>query len=164
MSKDNQATRNRSSSDMPTHMAAANPSIGNLSREQVAHGEARKPRVSMNTGEFVLSVPEGAIPAGRVGHWFLDDGRGRIERAKAAWWEHVTDSQGVNYTAQSGAQKMYLMSIEKTYYDEDEALREKNYRASLGKTDNESLGVEGVEAYTPSGAKNKIQVNSDPFA
>jgi len=157
-------TRQRSASDMPPHMAEANPSVGNLSREQVAHGEARAPRRSMNTGDFLLAVPDGTIPEGKVGHWFIDDGRGRIERAKEAYWDHVTDQHGNNFTVQSGASKMYLMAIDKIYYDEDEALREKNYRASLGERDAESWDTPGVEAYTPSGAENKIKVNSDPFA
>jgi hypothetical protein len=156
--------RKRSASDMPAHMAAANPALGNLTREQEAHGEARAPRVPMNTGEFVLSVPPGTIPEGKVGHWFLDDGRGRIDAAKAAYWEHVVDSYGNNWSAQSGSSKMYLMVIDKSYHDEDEALRERNYRASIGERDAESLNVPGIEAYTPSGAENKIKVNSDPFA
>jgi hypothetical protein len=162
--KDETVKRKRSSSDIPPHMASVNPALGNLTREQVAHGEARAPRVSMNTGEFLLAVPDGTIPEGKVGHWFLDDGRGRIDRAKAAWWEHVTDMHGNNWTAQSGPSKMYLMAIDKIYYDEDENLREQNYRASLGKRDDESLGVPGLESYTPSGADNKIRINSDPFA
>lgn len=163
--KSNQsAQRQRSASDMPPHMAAANPGIGNLTREQVAHGEARKPRVPMNTGEFVLAVPADTIPHDKVGHWFLDDGKGRIERAKAAYYEHVTDAHGNNWTAQSGNSKMYLMAIDKNYHDDDEALREKNYRASISTRDNQSLDVAGVEAYVPSGAENKIKVNSDPFS
>ena len=157
------AQRQRSASDMPAHMAAANPSLGNLSREQVAHGEARAPRVPMNTGEFVLSVPPSAIPPGKIGFWF-NDSPGRIAAAQAAYWEHVADEYGNNFSAQSGASKMYLMAIDKIYYDEDEALREKNYRASIGERDAESLNVAGIEAYTPSGAENRIKVNSDPFS
>jgi len=163
MTDNKPAQRNRSASDMPPHMAEANPSLGNLSREQVAHGEARAPRRSMNTGDFLLAVPDGTIPPGMVGHWFLDDGRGRIERAKEAYWDHVTDQHGNNFTVQSGASKMYLMAIDKIYYDEDEALREANYRASLGERDSKPLDG-GIESYTPSGAENKIKVNSDPFA
>lgn len=163
MTENKTVQRNRSSSDMPPHLSEIDPSVGNLSREQLAHGGARAPRRSMNTGDFLLAVPDGTIPPGMVGHWFLDDGRGRIDAAKAAYWDHVTDANGNNYTVQSGSSKMYLMAIDKIYYDEDEALREANYRASLGERDSKPLEG-GIESYTPSGAENKIRVNSDPFA
>lgn len=161
MSNNNQ--RNRPDNATPEGVAASNPLVGNLSREQVAHGEARKPRVPMDAGDYNLSVPEGTIPKDRVGHWFLEDDAGRISRAKAAYWEPVTDSFGNNITRPSGSGRMHLMSIEKIYYDEDQELMMNRYRASMGERDNKPLEG-GVESYVPSGHTNSIKVNSDPFS
>lgn len=155
-------TRGRTGSDLPEHMAAANPSIDGGSRDAKAHGKGRGERVPMNSGEYKLTVPPGTIPEHMHGHWF-EDREGRIEQAKRAWYEHVTDADGNNIVRSSGGSKMYLMAIEKKYYDEDKALQERNYRASIGKSYEKDLGVQGLEQYTPEGA-NKITVNSDPFS
>lgn len=156
--------RNRPGAEIPAHMQAANPAMANLSREQIAHGEARRPRVPMNTGEFVLEVPESVIDPSKKYYWFEDNGKGRIERAKAAWWEHVQDPEtGVNYCRISGDRKMYLMCIDMKYWLEDEELRERNYRASIGEDADKPLD-NGIDSYVPSGHDNKIKVNSDPFA
>lgn len=157
------SNRQRPDSNIPEHMAAANPAVGNLSREQKAHGEDRKPRVPMNSGDFKLTVPEGTIPKDRVGFWFEENDKGRIQQAKAAYWEPVVDEFGVAITRPTGATRMHLMSIEKIYYDADMKLLEENYRASMGALDNKPL-ENGVESYTPSGESNKIRANSDPFA
>lgn len=155
--------RQRPDANIPEHMAAANPAVGNLSREQASHGEGRKPRVPMNNGDFQLSVPDGLIPKDRIGFWFEENDKGRIAQAKAAYWEPVVDEFGVAITRPSGATRMHLMSIEKIYYDEDMALLERNYRANMGERDSEPLDG-GIESYVPSGADNKIRANSDPFA
>ena len=155
--------RQRPDANIPEHMAAANPAVGNLTREQKAHGEGRKPRVPMNSGDFKLSVPDDLIPKDRVGFWFEENENGRLEQAKAAYWTPVVDAFGVAITRPSGSTKMHLMSIEKIYYDEDVKLLEKNYRASMGERDAKPLD-NGVESYVPSGADNKIRANSDPFA
>lgn len=157
------AQRARTGSDLPEHMAQANPSFNDLTREQVSHGAARKPRIRMDSGEFNLSVPEGTIPAGKKGHWFYDDGKGRIQRALDAWWDHVADSQGANISRQCGSNRIYLMALDNELYEEDEKLREANYRASINERDDKPLD-DGAESYTPSGATNKIKVTSDPFA
>jgi len=156
--------RQRSSADMPSHVVANNPSLGNLSREDKAHGEGRAPRRPMNTGDFNLHYPENLMKADKKYYWFADDGKGRLDAAKAAWWDHVIDEQGVNYSALSGGKKMYLMSIDKKYFDEDEKLREANYRASIGDIDSKPIDAAGLEHYVPSGTDNKIKVTSDPFA
>lgn len=155
--------RQRPDANIPSHMAAANPAIGNMTREQAAHGEGRKARVPMNTGGFQLEVPDGIIPADRVGFWFEENDKGRIMQAKAAYWEPVTDSFGVAITRPSGSTRMHLMSIEKSYYDEDMARLAENYRASMGERDAAPL-ENGVESYVPEGHTNKIRANSDPFA
>jgi len=155
--------RARTGSDLPEHMAQANPGLNDLTREQIAHGEDRKPRIRMDSGEFNLSVPDGLIPADKKAYWFYDDGKGRLQRAKDAWWEHVVDSQGSNISRQCGANRMYLMVLDKALHEEDEKLREANYRASIGERDDKPLDG-GIESYTPSGDTNKIKVTSDPFA
>ncbi len=157
------AVRARTGSDLPEHMAQANPGLNDLTREQISHGEGRKPRIRMDSGEFNLSVPDSLIPAGKKPYWFYDDGKGRIQRARDAWWEHVVDSQGANISRQCGANKMYLMVLDNELYLEDEKLREANYRASIGERDSAPLD-DGIEAYTPSGETNKVKVTSDPFA
>lgn len=155
--------RQRPDASIPSHMAAANPAVGNRSREEIAHGEARKPRVPMNSGDFQLAVPDNLIPKDRVGFWFEENDKGRIQQAKAAYWEPVVDEFGVAITRPSGSTRMHLMSIEKIYYDDDMALLDRNYRASMGALDDKPLD-NGVESYVPSGADNKIRANSDPFA
>lgn len=151
--------RNRSDSLLPGHMTESNPSSATLGRT----GETRAPRVPMGTGDFNLAVPEGTIPAGKVGHWFAENASGRIDQALAAYWEPVADKNGVNITRPSGAGRLHLMAIDKIYYDEDEKLRMDNYRASIGARDAQPLEG-GIESYVPNGAENKIRVNSDPFA
>lgn len=155
--------RQRPDASIPSHMAAANPAVGNRSREEIAHGEARKPRIPMSTGDFQLAVPENLIPKDRVGFWFEDNEKGRLQQARDAYWTPVDDEFGVAITRQSGDRKMHLMSIEKIYYDEDMSLLEQRYRDSMGERDSKPLDG-GIESYVPSGADNKIRANSDPFA
>lgn len=155
--------RQRPDASIPEHMAAANPAVGNLTREQAAHGEGRKPRIPMNTGDYKLSIPAGTIPEGKIGHWFEEGINGRLQQAKDAYWEHVTDASGVNISRPSGNTRMYLMCIDKIYYDEDQKLMMDRYRASMGERDSAPL-ENGVKSYVPEGHENKIRVNSDPFA
>jgi hypothetical protein len=76
----------------------------------------------------------------------------------------VTDAQGVKITRFSGPKKVYLMAIENDLKKEMDDLQMKNYRDSIGENDKTSLGVQGVESYTPNGESNKIKVTADPFA
>lgn len=122
-----------------------------------------KPRKSGDV-DFNLYVPEGTVPAGYIGHWVLDTGKGEVERMLESWWGHMTDAQGVNISRISGPYKQYLMVIEEEYKKEIDDLRMKAYRDSIGENDRASLGVQGVESYTPNGESNKIKVTSDPFA
>lgn len=149
--------RPRSDSQNPSHIQEENSIT--LGRG----GESRAPRVPMGANDFKLAVPEGTIPKDKVGYWFAENESGRINQALAAYWEPVADANGVNITRQSGAGRMHLMAIDKIYYDEDEELRMESYRDSMGARDAAPLG-DGVQSYTPSGAENKIRVNSDPFA
>ncbi len=122
------------------------------------------PRINTVDLELNLSVPDGTIPEGYTGLWVTDTGKGEVQKKLAEWWGHVTDAQGVNITRVSGPNKVYLMAIENDLKKEMDDLQMKNYRNSIGENDKASLGVQGVESYTPNGESNKIKVTSDPFA
>lgn len=117
---------------------------------------------SSGEAEFNLGVPPGTVPAGYVGLWVLETGKGEVEQKLREWWGHLTDAQGVNITRPSAGRTMYLMAIEESLKKEMDDLQMRRYRDSIG--DNEDLGVDGVESYTPKGETNKIKVTSDPFA
>jgi len=128
-----------------------------------------QPRANSADLELNLSVPEGTIPAGYVGHWVLDTGKGEVDKKLSEWWGHVTDASGVNITRPSGGRTIYLMAIEESLKKEIDDLQAKRYRDSIGENDRADLGVAGVESYVPKGATNKIQIKNDsglndPFA
>lgn len=125
-----------------------------------------KDRVRGGDVELNMSIPPGTIPEGFVGYWALDDGKGSIDKMQAQWWGFVTDAQGVNITRPSGynGQLHYLMAIEQKYYDENNKLREEEYRASIGEKSDASMS--GIETYNPNG-DNKVKINRsevDPFS
>ncbi len=153
--------RTRSTSHL-SNQEAARERTG--SEFQIQFGDRSRPRQSNENDDLNLSVPAGIIPEGFVGQWVIDDGKGSIDRKVADWWGFVTDSQGMRYGRPTGGGKtQYLMVIEKNYYDEAEALRMARYRASIGEDDSKSLGIQGLESYTPNGEANKIKVTTDPF-
>lgn len=122
-------------------------------------------RASPSDVEFKLSVPDGLIPEGMVGHWFSDAEAGRIPQKVREWWVPVTNERGEHITATSGGGKMHLMMIEKELNEKDHLLREKRYRATVdGVVNSPDLG-QGVESYRPSGeGKIKISKDRDAFA
>jgi hypothetical protein len=73
---------------------------------------------------------------------------GRIEAAKAAWWEHVADKRGQNITRYSSGDVMYLMKLERKYYLEDQERKRAKVRATM--TKEASIG-ENEYAPTPDG-------------
>lgn len=130
----------------------------------ITFGDRSRPRQSVENDDLNLSVPHGAIPEGMVAEWKLDNGKGSIDRYVSDYWGFITDASGVNITRPSGGGRTYyLMAIEKSYHNESEALRMARYRASIGEDDSKSLGIQGVESYTPNGDANKIKVTTDPF-
>src|SRR5690606_6241785 len=82
-----------------------------------------------------LYVPDGTVPAGYIGHWVLDTGKGEVERMLDSWWGHLTDAQGVNISRTSGPYKQYLMAIEEEYKAQSDELQMKAYRDSIGEND-----------------------------
>lgn len=123
-----------------------------------------QPRVMGGDVELNLDVPAGTVPAGYRGLWVEDNGQGAVEKALAEWYGHVTDADGVNISRPSGSKKMFLMAIENELHEENEKLRLQKYYASINEDDGKSLGVEGLDSYTPNGANPKMKVTTDPFA
>lgn len=151
--------RRRSSAQMQDSMARADRSVGNHSREEVAHGEARAPRVSMVGGDLKLSVDKKYISNPEYYYrWALDSGDGdKIRRMQAAYYDFVVDENGVNITKNNGGKKFYLMALHKKYRQEDDMLKKKRHDAMLGKQANEDLGVEGLETYTESRTRESAE-------
>lgn len=78
--------------------------------------QERKPeRVSMARGKKL----DFRLKDGYVGRWANGNVQGRLERLQKAGYEFVTDAEDNNITTPSGAGKLYLMQIEKRFYDED---------------------------------------------
>lgn len=153
-----EVTRPRSTADKSNKEAGEN-------RFNIEFGDRSRPRQANENDDLNLSIPAGAVPDGFIPEWKIDDGKGSLDRYLANWWAFITDSQGVRYSRPTGGGRtQYLMVIEKSYYDEAEALRMSRYRASIGEDDSKSLGVQGLESYTPNGEANKIKVTTDPFS
>lgn len=153
-----EVTRPRSTADKSNKEASEN-------RFNIEFGDRSRPRQANENDDLNLSIPVGAVPEGFVAEWKIDDGKGSLDRYLANWWAFITDAQGVRYSRPTGGGRtQYLMVIEKSYYDEAEALRMARYRASIGEDDSKSLGIQGLESYTPNGEANKIKVTTDPFA
>jgi len=149
--------RQRSTADKSNKEASEN-------RFNIEYGDRSRPRQSNENDDLNLSIPVGVIPEGFIPQWVIDDGKGSLDRKLGDWWAFITDPQGMRYARPTGGGKtQYLMVIEKSYYDESESLRMARYRASIGEDDSKSLGIRGVESYTPNGDANKIKVTTDPF-
>ncbi len=138
--------RKASGAQTRANVAITDSSLGNLSREQIAHGEGRAPRRSMSGLDlnlyFAAKYTSNKNMYYRI---FTEDGRGRIEKAKAAYYEHVLDENGAKLSAQSGNKKMYLMALDKTYRAEDDKLKQKQYNATLVAERSKKLAVDGLE-------------------
>lgn len=143
-------------------IAALDPSLGNLSREELAHGGERAPRRPMgSSSDMNLYVDKKYTSNSELYYRFvLDTDKGRMERAKAAYYDFVTDENGVNITVNSGNRKFYLMSLHKKYRAEDDALKLEKYNAMINAKANEDLGVDGLETQT----KFKSKINTDRFS
>lgn len=124
-------TRGRSTASLPPAQAMSDQGAGIQSREEKAHSPGRPERVSMNNS-LKLDFPDGHKEDGFYYRWFQDR-NGRVNQAKAAYYEHVTDEAGNNLTRQSGPYTMYLMRLEEKYRDEDNRLKKKRVAATLEK-------------------------------
>jgi hypothetical protein len=125
----NTIERGRTGTDLPPAMQASDQGLCAGSREEVAHSSKRPPRISMGNMKK-LEIPDGMLEDGFYYRWFQDR-EGRISMAKAAYYEHVVDEQGNNFTRQSGKYTMHLMRLPQEYRDEDNALKRKRVAATL---------------------------------
>lgn len=153
--------RRRSSAQMQEDMARVDRSVSSASAEQIAHGDARVPRVSMVGGDLKLSVdPRYVANPDYYYRWALDSGDGdKIRRMQAAYYDFVVDENGANITKNNGGKKFYLMALHKKYRKEDDLLKKRRHDAMLGKQANEDLGVEGLQTYS----ENKTRESTEKF-
>lgn len=118
--------------------------------ERGPDGPKRPPRIPLHSGKN-LYVDESLLDRTRYAYrWFAENSikGGRVESAKGAWWEHVTDAVGTIFKRPSGQDQMFLMKIEIEYYKEDQELKRKRSFATMSK----ETGVgDGEYAPTPGG-------------
>lgn len=155
-------TRKASGAQVRGTVAALDSSLGNLSREEIAHGAERAPRRPMgSSGDMNLYVDAKYTSNTELYYrYILDTDRGRMQKAKDAYYDFVTDENGANITINSGSRKFYLMSLHKKFRAEDDALKLKKYNAMISAKANEDLGIDGLE--TQSELKSKL--NADRYS
>lgn len=119
--------RGRTGVNLPPAMQDKNQV--SATREAAAHDAGRPRRISMSNMKK-LDIPEGIMEKGYYYRWFQDKD-GRIQQAKAAYYEHVTDEQGNNFTRNSGPYTLYLMRLRQEYRDEDNLLKRQRVAATL---------------------------------
>jgi hypothetical protein len=84
-------------------------------------------------GSLNLDYPESKLDKKSYAYrWFLDDPNkpGRIETAKRAYWEHVSD-EGENVCRPSGNSMHYLMKLPREYYIEDKDLKRQRVLSTM---------------------------------
>lgn len=144
MKTSKQSTKSTAKQDMSTTLGASN------ARPDAPSGPKRPPRIPMNAGKN-LDVPAQYLERDKYAYRFFAENRvkgGRIQAAKAAWWEHVTDERGQNIQRISAGDTMYLMRLELQYWEEDQKLKAERVRATMEK---EAMLGEGEYAPTPAG-------------
>lgn len=91
--------------------------------------------------------------------WFRSE-NGRLDQAKAAYYEHVKDDQGGNVIRAYRASEQYLMRIPLKYYKEDQKLKEDALKGKL-KTEQEL----SKDEYLPDDRHHTLQADDyDPLA
>ena len=121
--------RGRTGADLPPAMQATTGGLVSGSREETAHSSGRPERVSMSNMKK-LEVPLSLLEEGYYYRWFQDKD-GRIGQAIAAYYEHVIDEQGNNYSRASGPYGLYLMRLPQKYRDEDNELKKQRVLDTL---------------------------------
>lgn len=89
----------------------------------------RAPRVPM-TNTLKLQYNHALDRENFFYRWFRCE-NGRIEQAKAAYYDHVLDDQGVKVKRAYRASEQYLMRIPLKYYTEDQKLKEDAIKGKL---------------------------------
>ncbi len=124
-----QIKRGRTGSELPPAMQGTERGLTTGSREDTAHSSGRPARISMNNMKK-LDIPDSLMEDGYYYRWFQDKD-GRISQAKAAYYEHVVDEQGTNFTRSSGPYTMHLMRLPQQYRDEDNVLKRARVAATM---------------------------------
>lgn len=118
----------------------------------------RPERVPMGQG-LSLDIP-GLDKENYHYRWFQDKD-GRLKTAQSAWYDFAKNSAGENYVVHKGPHAMYLMRIEKKYYEEDKALK---LQASKDKLSAEAQTLSPGE-YVSGGKHHVLQQDEyDPLA
>lgn len=110
--------------------------------------ETRPPRVTMQHG-YNITFEDVDFDRENFRYYaFLDhpDKPGRIESAKGAYWEHVTNRNGQKASRPAGSGKHYLMKLEMKYAKEDWELK----RAKVARTMADAGQIKTGE-YAPEG-------------
>lgn len=145
--------RGRSQADLSPGMRDIEKGLVASSRDDAAHDSGRPKRVSMQNMKN-LDIPAQFIKEGYFPYWF-QDGNGRLSKAKAAYWEHIIDGHGNNFTCVSGSKTMYAMQLPQEYRDEDNALK----RARVAATMDEESHI-GANEYAPDAKTGKAEGGS----
>lgn len=148
--KKTKVSRGKTAVDLPPAMQGTEKGLVAGSRQEKAHSSGRPRRISMNNMKK-LEIPDGIMEEGYYYRWFQDR-NGRINQAHTAYYEHVVDEQGNNYTRQSGPYTMYLMRLRQDYRDEDLKLKKERVEATL-----ESEAQIGHQEYAPDPETGKAE-------
>lgn len=128
---------------------------GVKTREQEAREPKRPPRVPMSQGTN-LHCDESLLDRENFAYRYhaeYKDKGGTISSAHAAYWEHVTDSNGNNITRNGGGGDMlYLMRLPMQYHLEDLELNAQRNRATM---DQEYRVKDGQ--YVPKGSPGAVK-------
>jgi len=125
----------KESTKASTKMAMSQTLGTSDARPDAPKGPDRPPRIPMNAGKN-LDVPPHYLDLTKFAYRFFAQNQikgGRIEAAKAAWWEHVADDRGQNIQRYSSGDIMYLMKLELKYWKEDQELKREKVRATMTK-------------------------------
>jgi hypothetical protein len=118
----------------------------NQNRTDNAHANKGRPaRIPMTAGNK-LHVPDSLKKEGHQYYWQTNR-PGSIEQMEAAWWVKVKNDRGDYVTVPSGADTLYLMEIEKKYYDED---MERQQKLNIDATAKQAQEL-GDNEYVPMG-------------
>lgn len=134
--------RGRTGVDLPPAMQMTEGGLTAGSREEAAHSSGRPTRISMSNMKK-LDIPPSLLEDGYYYRWFQNKD-GRISQAVAAYYEHIVDEQGNNYSRQSGPYTLYLMRLPQEYRDKDILLKKKRVQATL-----EAEAQIGPDEYAP---------------
>lgn len=140
--KKKKVTRGRTGADLPPALKDTEVNLVAGSREEAAHSSGRPERISLHN-MLRLEIPANLMEKGFYHRWFQGKDN-RVDLAKAAYYEHVLDEQGNNYTRQRGPYIMYAMRLPQKYRDEDLRLKKERVARTL-----EEEALIGPNEYAP---------------